>query len=149
MGRCVALLGLAVALAGCATTAGARGAAAVREELMAADRAFDLETAARGAAGWMDWFDGAAQAWTQEGLRPAGEVYPKRLDPLFASGKQLRWAPELAEGGAGYGYTTGRWRALKGDEVVAAGRYVTVWKRQAGGGWKVIFDHGDDDPPKP
>ena len=66
----------------------------------------------------------------------------------------LDWAPDWAEMAADgrLGFTTGPWRLVSaaGGPALAEGRYVTVWRREAGG-WKAVFDGGfgrspGDDP---
>ncbi len=61
-------------------------------------------------------------------------------------GYSLEWSPMTAEvGGAGdLGYTIGtyrmEYREPGGDPLVIDGKYLTVWKRQPDGGWKVAVD---------
>jgi ketosteroid isomerase-like protein len=59
---------------------------------------------------------------------------------------RLEWAPAVAEVAASgdLGYTSGPWRyTVKGDDKPSAfGHYLTVWKKQADGHWKVLVDHG-------
>jgi ketosteroid isomerase-like protein len=63
-----------------------------------------------------------------------------------AAPSQLNWAPEYADISiAGdLGYTTGPWevRRTAQDEPVAFGHYVTLWRKQANGEWKVVIDNG-------
>jgi ketosteroid isomerase-like protein len=47
------------------------------------------------------------------------------------------------------GYTTGPWEFrpdAAAEKAVAFGNYVTVWKRQADGGWKFVVDLGISNP---
>ena len=61
---------------------------------------------------------------------------------------RLEWAPSVAEVAASgdLGYTSGPWRyTVKGDTKPSAfGHYLTAWKKQADGHWKVLVDHGID-----
>jgi ketosteroid isomerase-like protein len=65
----------------------------------------------------------------------------------------LRWEPLQADVGAAgdLGYTNGKYkvqfRDAKGKAVERTGRYLTVWKKQADGSWKVVRDIGVQDPP--
>jgi len=47
------------------------------------------------------------------------------------------------------GYTLGTWQSThynaKGQGQVATGKYVTIWRKQADGSWKVVFDGGNPD----
>jgi ketosteroid isomerase-like protein len=63
----------------------------------------------------------------------------------------LTWQPIFADvSSAGdMGYTTGPWEFRKerlDDKPVAHGQYVTVWKKQANGVWKVAIDLGIGNP---
>jgi ketosteroid isomerase-like protein len=63
----------------------------------------------------------------------------------------LSWYPVFADVSlAGdLGYTTGPWELrAKGrrDPEVAHGTYISVWRKQADGTWKVVLDHGIGHP---
>lgn len=52
------------------------------------------------------------------------------------------------------GYTLGTWRSTRytaeGRGQVITGKYVTIWRKQADGSWKVVFDGGNPDTsPRP
>jgi len=59
---------------------------------------------------------------------------------------QLSWIPEFADiSRAGdLGYTTGPWEIRRSpqDGPYAFGHYVTLWRKQANGVWKVELDYG-------
>jgi ketosteroid isomerase-like protein len=64
----------------------------------------------------------------------------------------LTWQPVYADvsSSSDLGYTTGPWEfRQKGpnDKEVAYGNFVTVWKQQADGTWKVVVDLGISNPP--
>jgi ketosteroid isomerase-like protein len=67
----------------------------------------------------------------------------------------LTWKPSQAEASSAgdLGYTWGRYeyrdRAADGKPVVETGTYVTIWRRQADGSWKVVLDGGAPDPKTP
>ncbi len=75
------------------------------------------------------------------------ELYLKRP----ASEARLTWQPifaDVADAGD-IGYTTGPWefRAHAGDAKASGfGQFVSVWKKQAEGDWKVILDGGIENP---
>jgi len=78
-------------------------------------------------------------------------VYEK-MDP--ANPTVLTWAPEIAEVSASgeLGYTSGPYevRPDRGAEPTGFGHYVSTWKKQADGTWKVLLDIGvQHDRPKP
>ncbi len=59
----------------------------------------------------------------------------------------LAWEPSFAEvaGSGDLGYTTGPWEIRPNgiaDSPSAFGEFVTVWKKQPGGDWKVVIDLG-------
>ena len=61
-------------------------------------------------------------------------------------GDKLEWEPEFARVSAGgdLGYTFGTWEYVTaGTTDVLRGKYVTIWKRQADGAWKAVFDGGN------
>jgi len=60
---------------------------------------------------------------------------------------KLIWAPQyLAVSAAGdLGVSSGPWRyeaERKGQPVLAHGHFFSIWQRDAGGRWQVVFDHG-------
>jgi len=142
---------LVAALAGCAR---APDVAAARATLLDADRAFNNATAERRTDGWVEFFaeDGAM-------IRSAGTVTGRvaireEMSKAFAdTAFSLRWEPLQSDVGAtgDLGYTNGRYEArfrdAKGNAAMRTGRYLTVWKKQADGSWKVVRDIGVQDPP--
>ena len=61
---------------------------------------------------------------------------------------ELSWEPfkaDIAESGD-LGYTLGKYeytgKALDGKETKFFGYYVSIWKKQADGNWKYVFDSG-------
>lgn len=63
----------------------------------------------------------------------------------------LSWQPILADVARSgeMGYTTGPWEFREksmADNPVAYGYFVSVWKKQADGSWKVALDIGTDNP---
>ena len=143
----------AAALAACHPSA---DTTAARTALEAADRAFNAATAARRAEGWAEFFaeDGAM-------IRSTGTVVGKTaihdvMAATFADTSfSLTWEPQHADVGASgdVGYTDGRFevrfRDAKGNAVRRTGRYLTAWKKDAGGAWKVVRDIGVQDVPVP
>lgn len=133
---------------------GTENVAATREALQNADRAFDLATSERRLDGWVEFFaeDGAM-------LRPGGAVTGRaaireHMSPVLRDTSfTLRWKPTHADAGASgdLGYTVGRYEARRRDEkggtALRTGTYLTIWKKQADGSWKVVLDTGVEDPP--
>jgi ketosteroid isomerase-like protein len=67
---------------------------------------------------------------------------------------QLIWTPEGArmassgDMGFTWGHYEGVSRDLEGNSVKTTGRYMTVWKRQPDGTWKVEADASNEGPPE-
>jgi ketosteroid isomerase-like protein len=65
---------------------------------------------------------------------------------------QLTWTPTDAvmgpSGDMGYtwGHFEGRSKDANGYPVVTTGRYMTIWRKQADGSWKVVLDAGSNEP---
>lgn len=127
--------------------------AAVQASLMAADRAFAAATAARGLEGWMAAFEASAiQMEPDVPFTPGLEHIRAGIAPAFADTSwHLTWEPAMAFASVAgdLGYTLGTWKskriAANGAERVSTGKYVTIWRRQADGTWKVAFDGGQTD----
>lgn len=67
-------------------------------------------------------------------------------------GYQLTWTPEGARMAAGgdMGFTWGHYQGVatdrEGNTVKTSGRYMTVWKKQPDGAWKVELDASNEGP---
>jgi ketosteroid isomerase-like protein len=66
-------------------------------------------------------------------------------------GQKLIWEPIFATvARAGdLGYTTGPWelkKSAKDEKPIEFGQFISIWKKQADGSWKVIVDVGIDNP---
>ena len=67
---------------------------------------------------------------------------------------QLTWTPEGARMAVGgdMGFTWGHYQGVskdaEGNTVKTTGRYMTVWKKQVDGSWKVELDASNDGPPE-
>jgi ketosteroid isomerase-like protein len=77
----------------------------------------------------------------------------KAWGDFFApDGPTLSWIPSKGEviGAGDVGYTTGRsvfrQKGADGKVTERRGQYVTVWKKQVDGAWKVVFDTGSNLP---
>jgi len=119
---------------------------------------FDLEARfakdvlARGGAGFADWFaeDGVALG---NGAAPlVGRVAIAKSANWSPQAYQLTWTPTDAvmgpSGDVGYtwGHFEGQSKDANGNKVTTTGRYITIWRRQADGNWKVVLDAGANEP---
>ena len=73
-------------------------------------------------------------------------------DFFTPDGPTLTWTPIKGEviGAGDVGYTTGRslfrQKSADGKVTERRGQYLTVWRKQADGSWKVVFDTGSTLP---
>jgi ketosteroid isomerase-like protein len=119
---------------------------------------FDLEarfakdTLDRGGEGFASWFaeDGVALG---NGEAPVvGKVAIAKSAHWSPTSYQLTWTPTDAQmgpsGDMGYtwGHFEGRSKDAAGNPVTKTGRYITIWRKQADGSWKVVLDAGANEP---
>jgi ketosteroid isomerase-like protein len=119
---------------------------------------FDLEarfardTKERGGAGFVSWFaeDGVALG---NGQPPViGRVAIEKSANWLPKNYQLTWTPTDAQmgpsGDMGYtwGHFEGRSKDASGNPVLTSGRYMTIWRKEADGSWKVVLDAGANEP---
>ncbi|MFL5398871.1 MAG: YybH family protein [Myxococcales bacterium] len=121
-----------------------------RKALMDADAQFARDTAARGVEGWVSWFtdDGTMYPPARdaiEGRAAIREQMGDLYDPRSGQGGlRLDWQPiraEVSESGE-LGWTTGTSKVVT-TAGMRQGRYITVWRKQADGSWKVWADLGN------
>ncbi len=119
-------------------------------EVLARDRQLSERVGVQGLAAWVEAFaeDGAvlpADGPVTRGRRSIEELFgPAFADPEF----RFDWAPlgaDVAESGD-LAVTYGEYRTRVGGADIS-GRYVTVWKRQADGSWKIALDIGNRSSP--
>lgn len=122
-------------------------------ELIEADEAFEQSVQTVGLGGWLAAFgtegmmiSGGRSYFGPEGIRQV--VLPMFADPEF----ELTWDPTFASVGPSgdLGYTIGTYELTSSSAVgpvTSAGSYLTVWRRQANGDWKVEADIGSPGDP--
>jgi ketosteroid isomerase-like protein len=128
-------------------------ASSPEEEIMKADRDFNKATQAKRAEGWLGYFaldDAAIPDPPTAGRQAITDRYTK----LFANPDfTLTWDPIKAEvfPSGNVGYTTGkyvaRFKNKDGKQMESKGRYITVWRKQEDGSWKIVTDTGGPDGP--
>lgn len=137
-------------VASCATTRHA-----TVDDLMATDRAFSDYSAKHGPhAAWDKYLiDKAVE------MSPGQDFVFDKATTMkgfeqFPETASLTWTPiggDIAKSGD-VGYTYGRYLVKSmspdGKIRVSNGKYITVWKRQADGSWKAVFDGGNPTPSK-
>jgi ketosteroid isomerase-like protein len=124
-------------------------------DLLSADRAFARDTSDRGIDGWLEGFtdDGVMLPTGAPLARGKFEVRAVMATILNDPTTKLEWDPDHASVSASgdLGYTLGHTNVVKvgatGQELVVGRlKYMTVWKRQGDGQWKVAATAGTTDP---
>lgn len=113
-----------------------------------ADRQFAADTARDGSAGWVSWFAPDGAMIGNQGRAEGHAAIKELMAPLLDTpDTQLLWEP-VASGFApvdDVGFTVGEAHILASGTKTWFGAYVTIWRKQADGTWRVLFDTGDDD----
>jgi ketosteroid isomerase-like protein len=113
---------------------------------------FAKDVLERGGAAFADWFaeDGVALG---NGQPPSvGRVAIAKSANWKPKDYQLIWTPTDAmmgpSGDMGYtwGHFEGRSKDANGNPVTTTGRYMTIWRKQPDGVWKVVLDAGSNEP---
>ncbi len=114
---------------------------------------FAKDVEERGGAGFASWFaaDGVALG---NGKAPLiGKVAIAKSATWSPKDYQLTWTPtDGAMGPSGdmgytWGHFEGRSRDANGNPVLTSGRYITTWRKEPDGSWKVVLDAGANDAP--
>lgn len=118
--------------------------------LMDADRAFAAAVAEGGTEAWVSWFaDDGAQIQPGMGEVRGSEAIRQLMAGLDDPSLTLTWEPLRADIAASgdLGWTTGSFVSESvgpdGEPRRGQGRYVTIWRKQADGSWKVVMDLGN------
>lgn len=126
--------------------------ASVKEELLEADRAFAKLAYEEGRdAAFFEYMAEDVTIMPRKGELIRGkDEYRKLLAASAAEEPVVRWKPFFADASQSgdIGYTLGSFQYFEsreeGAEVLREGSYVTIWKKQADGTWKFVFDAGND-----
>jgi len=124
----------------------ASGAANSADEVLAEDRIFAAMSVDRGqAAAFEEFLTGDAIIF-----RPGAVVAQDWLATHEQGGGRLEWTPSAgaADCSGAWAVTTGPWTysSPEGDES-ASGHYLSIWRREPDGHWRVVLDNGVDDDP--
>jgi ketosteroid isomerase-like protein len=115
---------------------------------------FAKDVEARGGAGFASWFapDGVALG---NGKAPLiGKVAIAASANWSPKDYQLTWTPTDGmmgpSGDMGYtwGHFEGNSKDANGNPVKTSGRYMTIWRKEKDGTWKVVLDAGANDAPE-
>jgi len=118
---------------------------------------FMKAAADRGAQGYMSYYaEEAAELPNGADMLQGKENIAKTMGFLDQKDNHLTWTPVHADmaasGDLGYTYGTYEFRSKDkdGKPAVEYGKYVSIWKKQKDGNWKVVMDMGNSSPsPKP
>lgn len=154
LGRSVAAFCLATQLGGIAAFAQPAAVRAAEAAILQADRAFNQAVA----DGDRDRFaaliapDATFNGGSPDEVRGRDAIVAS-WEPFFAAGgPRLSWRPTEAHVlvGADLGVTIGsvvrRVTGPDGRTVERRGQYLTTWRKQADGGWRVVADLGSTAP---
>lgn len=112
---------------------------------------FEQATAAGGGKAFASWF-------AEDGVILANGKAPTKGSFAIAASAtwlpkdyQLTWTPESGELSGDMGYTWGHYvghaKDAAGNPVTTTGRYMTIWKKQPDGSWKIELDASNEEPP--
>jgi len=125
----------------------------VKSQLLEVDREFSQLALEKGAdAAFLAYMAEDAIIYPYKGDPLEGrDAYQDLATRLAESGIQrtLHWEPHFSDAAhsGDLGYTLGSYRSSltnpDGEQEVTTGHYITVWKKQADGTWKFVFDGGN------
>ena len=110
------------------------------EELLAIDRAFAESLIANGPLkAYEAMMSSEGILHDASGSSPAGAAGAQARFGTFPAEVTLDRSPESAMAAGGSGSSWGRYVIRRGDNQLSLGRYVTVWRREAGG-WLIVTE---------
>jgi ketosteroid isomerase-like protein len=113
---------------------------------------FAQETANGGGKAFASCFSEDATTLSNGQAPVHGREAIARQATWLAKDYQLAWTPTdavmSAAGEMGYtwGHYEGRSRDADGNAKVTTGRYMTIWRKERDGSWKVLLDASNDEP---
>ena len=124
--------------------------------LLQVDRDFAKSGVAKDLEGFMSFVTEDVRFYSAGIMRTGKLAFREGWSKGFADPNwSVTWAPLYAETAhsADLGYTTGTFeihdKSSDGTPLVRKGSYVTIWRKQSDGTWKVALDIGSFVPPKP
>jgi ketosteroid isomerase-like protein len=115
---------------------------------------FAKDVSERGGEGFAAWFADDGTVLSNGAAPIIGKVAVAKNSKWLAKDYQLTWTPTDAvmgpSGDMGYtwGHYEGRGKDNNGNPVLTSGRYMTIWRKESDGSWKVILDAGATEPPE-
>lgn len=122
--------------------------------LRQADAAFEKQAVAKNVDSLVAYYaDDAALLLANAPTTKGRDAIRKGFTDMLGAGVSLSWQAtdaDVARSGD-LGYTLGTYEESttgpKGTQVTDKGKYVTIWKKQADGTWKVVIDIANSDLP--
>jgi len=115
---------------------------------------FMKAAAAQGSAGYMSFYaaDAVELPNGADAIKGKDNIAPTM--GFLDQGNKLSWKPDFADlaasGDLGYTYGTyvftSKDKDKDGKPIVEYGKYVSIWKKQSDGRWKVVLDMGNASP---
>jgi ketosteroid isomerase-like protein len=121
-------------------------------ELLATDREFSQLSAEKGMIkAFLAYLDDEGVLLRPHSMPIAGrDVIAEKFGNLSDTSFTLTWEPLFADiaGSGDLGYTYGVYHSQTADSlgtpVVRGGTYVTIWKKNSQGKWKMVLDTGNE-----
>jgi ketosteroid isomerase-like protein len=115
--------------------------AAEPDAVMQTDRDFFVASLERGGDAWGEF--AAEEARLPYGSGKA-EIAAAMAKSYAKPGFRLSWRPDYGKVFGDVAVTSGPYE-LASEDRAETGRYVTVWRRQADGSWRFVWDGGTKD----
>lgn len=123
-----------------------------KKALIQAEADFETARTQKGMEGWLSFFaEDTANIIPGKPITFSKADMREQLNKTWNPDITLKWQPvkvDVADSGD-LAYTIGTWQLTgknrKGEPISMTGKYVTVWKKQADGTWKVAADIGNED----
>ena len=147
--RIVVIAALALILPGCATGGGLADLAGLREQVMETERAFARTMADRDHAAFTRYLSEEAVFFEGETPTSGREAIAAKWRPFFdGDAAPFAWEPDRAEvlESGTLALTSGPVYDAGGKAI---GRFNSVWRQEAPGQWRVVFDKGSPLCPAP
>lgn len=151
MSRTLTALAAILIIAGCSTPVNVESE---RENMLEADRAFSRFSVESGMYEAFDKYMADSAMILRNGAHPI--VGREKIRELLTPPPEgtLKWEPVYSDIAASgdLGYTVGRYSYSvvdsAGEATSSGGYYVTIWRKQADGSWKYVFDTGTQGLPE-
>lgn len=120
--------------------------------LFSLESQFAKDVAARGGAGFASWFADDAVLLGNGQPPVVGRAAIAKSANWSPQSYQLTWTPLGAvmdpSGNIGYTWShyEGHSKDAGGSSVNTSGRFITIWRKQPDGSWKVALDAGANEP---